>query len=151
ESMEKGWKLVPESGVQMGSWKDQRMPFYSHDISYAKTFQNPSKENIKVKLNNWNGTVVEVLVNGASAGIIGWAPYELDISDKLKDGENKVEVIVIGSLKNLMGPHHFKPLRGFVTPWSFFRGPVHQPSGEEYDLIDYGLFEDFALVSFLED
>ncbi len=148
ESLDKGWKLIPQEDAQFGSWKDQKMPFYSHDVSYVKSFQNPSTGKVKVKLNDWYGTVAEVLVNGESAGIIGWAPYELDISDKLKEGENKVEVVVTGSLKNLMGPHHFNPGRGFVTPWSFFRGPVHQPSGEEYDMIDYGLFEDFEVVGY---
>ena len=150
ESMEKGWKLIPQADEQLGSWKDQKMPFYSHDVSYAKSIQKPSTGNVKVKLNEWNGTVAEVLVNGSSTGIIGWAPYELDISDKLKEGENKVEVVVTGSLKNLMGPHHFKPLRGFVTPWSFFRGPSRQPPGEECDMIDYGLFEDFEVLAISE-
>ncbi len=148
EAMDKGWLLIPGKDIQFGSWKKQQLPFYSHDISYSKTFTSPSNGKMKVRLNEWNGTVAEVVVNGESSGIIAWKPYELDITDHLKDGKNKVKVIVTGSLKNLMGPHHLKPLRGFVTPWSFFKGPAHQPSGEEYDMIDYGLFEDFEVVSF---
>jgi len=146
KAMEKGWLLTPEKELQLGSWKEQQRPFYSHSISYAKTFLNSSKEKVRVKLNDWAGTVAEVKVNGQSAGIIGWAPYERDITDLLNDGENRVEVIVTGSMKNLLGPHHFNPLRGFVTPWSFFRGPANQPAGSEYDMIDYGLFEDFEVV-----
>lgn len=148
EPMDKGWLLTQQKAVQLGSWKEQQMPFYSHDISYSKTFTNPSNGKAKVRLNDWNGTVAEIVVNGESAGIIAWKPYELDVSDYLKERENKVEVLVTGSLKNLMGPHHFNPLRGFVTPWSFFKGPAHQPSGTAYDLIDYGLFEDFEIVGF---
>lgn len=148
EAMDKGWLLIPGKDIQLGSWKKQQLPFYSHDISYSKIFTNPSNGKIKVRLNEWNGTVAEVVVNGEFAGIIAWKPYELDISDQIKNGENKVEVIVTGSLKNLMGPHHFNPLRGFVTPWSFFNAPAHQPSGVAYDLIDYGLFEDFEVVPF---
>jgi hypothetical protein len=45
-----------------------------------------------------------------------------------------------------MGPHHLNPEHGFVTPWSFFRAPEHQPSGAEYDMLDYGLFEDFEVI-----
>lgn len=146
--MEKGWLITPEKELQLGSWKEQQLPFYSHSISYAKGFSNPSKNKVKVKLNDWAGTVVEVKVNGKSAGIIGWAPFEKDITTLLGEGENQVEVIVTGSMKNLLGPHHFNPLRGFVTPWSFFRGPIHQPAGSEYDMIDYGLFEDFEIVSY---
>jgi hypothetical protein len=132
--------------LELGSWKAQQMPFYSHSVSYEKTFQNPAKDKVLVKLNDWAGTVAEVKVNGASAGVIGWEPYELDITDLVKEGENSVEVIVTGSLKNLMGPHHLNPEHGFVTPWSFFRAPEHQPSGAEYDMLDYGLFEDFEVM-----
>ena len=99
-----------------------------------------------MKLSDWAGTVAEVKVNGESAGIIGWQPFELDITDQLNEGQNKVEVIVTGSLKNQMGPHHFNPTPGFVTPWSFFRGPADQPAGSTYDLLDYGLFEDFEIL-----
>ena len=101
---------------------------------------------MKVKLNEWAGTVAEVRVNGQSAGIIGWAPFEKDITHLLVDNQNQVEVIVTGSMKNLLGPHHFNPLRGFVTPWSFFRGPTNQPSGTDYDMMDYGLFKDFEVL-----
>jgi hypothetical protein len=146
ESMEKGWKLVPPIDMQLGSWKAQRMPFYSHSIAYSKTFQNPSVDQVIIRLHDWAGTVAEVRVNGNSAGIIGWEPYELDISEWLKEGENTVDVIVTGSLKNLMGPHHFNPEHGFVTPWSFFRAPDHQPAGSEYDMLDYGLFADFEVL-----
>ena len=148
EGVEKGWKLVPENKMSLGSWKSGQWPFYSHSVSYSKVIQNPSKSQVKVKLNKWAGTVAEVNVNGISAGIIGWQPYELDISNLLKDGDNQVEVVVTGSLKNLMGPHHMNPERGFVTPWSFFRAPAGQPAGLAYDMIDYGLFEDFEVISY---
>jgi hypothetical protein len=98
-------------------------------------------------LNDWNGTVAEVSVNGEKAGIIGWKPYELDISDLVINGENTVSVKVIGSLKNLLGPHHNDPTEGVVTPWSFFYAPAQQPPGTNYHLIDYGLFEDFEIYS----
>lgn len=144
----KGWILESEENVKLGSWKEQKLPFYSHSVSYSKTFEGLSNDRVMVKLNDWAGTVAEVVVNNKSTGIIGWRPYHLDISDQVIEGENKVEVIITGSLKNLMGPHHFNPERGFVTPWSFFRGPANQPSGDEYDLLDYGLFEDFKVVTF---
>jgi hypothetical protein len=145
EAAGKGWKLVPEKELAIGSWKGQAMPFYSHGVSYSKVISRPESGRLLLRLNEWAGTLAEVKVNGVSAGIIGWKPYELDISKYLKSGENEVEVIVTGSLKNLMGPHHLKPERGFVTPWSFFRAPIHQPAGTAYDMLDYGLFEDFEV------
>jgi len=86
-----------------------------------------------------------VFINGESAGIIGWKPYELEISKWIKEGRNEVEVKVTGSLKNLLGPHHNNPAYGHVTPWSFFFAPDHQPPGNTYHQLDYGLLEDFEI------
>jgi hypothetical protein len=148
-SAEHGWKITQAGGLAMGSWKDQGLPFYSGSVTYSKTFESSDSEDIYlVKLNDWQGTVAEVKVNGESVGIIGWQPYELDISDWVQGGENKVEVIVTGSLKNLLGPHHNNPQIGFVTPWSFFYAPEQQPPGRDYQQLDYGLLEDFEIDSF---
>ncbi len=146
QSVNKGFIIVREPVIQPGSWKNQHLPFYSNAVSYSKSFELPADKRVLVRLNEWAGTVAEVKVNGESAGIIAWRPYELDITNYLKEGENQVEVIVTGSLKNQMGPHHFNPERGFVTPWTFFRAPVNQPAGTEYDMLDYGLFEDFEIL-----
>ena len=62
-------------------------------------------------------------------------------------GRNRVSVTVTGSLKNLIGPFHFVKSRGMVTPWSFKYAPEQQPSGKDYDIIDYGLFEDFRIMT----
>lgn len=146
EATDAGWSIVPETDLQPGSWKNQQMPFYPNSVAYSKTVEKPADVQVWVKLNDWAGTVAEVQVNGKKAGIIGWSPYTLDITQYMNDGENEVDVIVTGSLKNLMGPHHLDPNRGFVTPWSFFFAPEHQPPGSEYDQMDYGLFEDFQIL-----
>ncbi len=141
-----GWTITPPLELEIGSWKDQELPFYAGSLSYVKTFNASSKNSVyKVKLNKWSGTVAEVFINGESAGIIGWKPYELEISKWIKEGRNEVEVKVTGSLKNLLGPHHNNPAYGHVTPWSFFFAPDHQPPGNTYHQLDYGLLEDFEI------
>jgi len=55
-------------------------------------------------------------------------------------------VNVIGSLKNLLGPHHNNPKPGFVSPW-IWRNVKSYPSGKEYQILDYGLFEEFKLLN----
>ena len=145
-SFENGWKLIEESDLSVGSWKDQGMPFYSHDVSYAKTVEYQNDKRYFVKLNDWNGTLVHILVNSKKVGIIGWKPFQLEITDYLNPGENSVEVVVTGSLKNQLGPHHNNPAHGLVTPWSFFFAPLHQPHGDQYDLLDYGLLSDYDII-----
>ena len=50
--------------------------------------------------------LAHVDVNGVRAGTIAWAPYEVEITDWLRDGENEVAVTLVSTLRNLLGPHH---------------------------------------------
>jgi hypothetical protein len=142
----KGWKLTSLKPLSLGPWKEQRLPFYSHSVAYSRavTFARVPAQ-AKVALGKWNGTMAEVKVNGKSAGVIGWQPYECEIAKLLKPGANQIEVVVYGSLKNLLGPHHGKINRGLASPWSFRNAPAQPPAGSEYDLDAYGLFEDFQV------
>ena len=144
-SQAKGWKIVSASPVSIGEWHKQGIPFYSDAVAYRKTYNLTADNKHIVKLGKWLGTVAEVKVNKKQAGIIAWPPYSLDISDKVKDGENEISVIVYGSLKNLLGPHH-DYVRGRASPWSWDKYPEKQPGGEKYDFIGYGLFEDFSVI-----
>jgi hypothetical protein len=147
EPAEKGWYIEkPEQVYSAGSWKSQGMPFYSWGISYSREFNVQNSDgNWEVALGKWNGTVAEVKVNGQSADAIAFPPYRSEITGLIKPGVNKIEVTVIGSLKNLLGPHHNNPKPGFVSPW-IWRNVKSYPPGKDYQMIDYGLFEEFALL-----
>jgi len=144
----RGWRIGPPEELGIGSWKSQGMPFYSDKVIYGKSYdiEKESGQEYLVVLGEWSGTLAEVRVNGERAGIIGWQPYELDITSSLENGLNKVEVVVVGSLKNLLGPLHTPWQRGIVTIGDFQQGPEEQPSGSEYDTFEYGLMEDFLLI-----
>ncbi|MDR1382578.1 MAG: hypothetical protein LBJ67_01830, partial [Planctomycetaceae bacterium] len=94
---------------------------------------------------DWYGSTAQVVVNGQSAGFIVSELRRVDVTKFLRDGENKVSVIIYGTPKNLLGPHHAGQMRGSAWPSAFQRAPVHQPSGASYDTIGYGLFEPFVL------
>jgi hypothetical protein len=146
---DRGFRIVPARELTMGGWKGQDLPFYSDAVGYRRTFRiEPGAGSYKVRLGKWLGTVAEVQVNGTSAGIIGWAPYELDVTKLLRGGRNEVEVLVYGSLKNLLGPHHAKFTPGLIGAWLWRTAPGHTPPGGQYDLIGYGLFEDFQLIQY---
>lgn len=85
-------------------------------------------------------------VNGKSAGYITAPPWECDVSSRIRRGENNVEVVVVGTLKNTLGPHHGKQPLGSAWPGMFQRGPnPGPPPGAEYSTVSYGLFEPFEL------
>ena len=129
------------------------MPFYSHTVSYEADYRvDKGAGRILVGLGKWHGTVAKVLVNGKSAGIIGSQPYEIDISALVQPGVNHVGVVVFGSLKNLLGPHHGKINRGLTSPTTSFRSaPAHTPPGTGFDLEGYGLMEPFRVVALITE
>jgi hypothetical protein len=145
-SADKGWVIEsPVPAFTTGSWKDQGQPFYSMGFTYREEFNIDNNEGKwEVVAGKWNGTVAEVKVNGQKASPIAFPPYTSDISSLIKPGINIVEVSVVGSLKNLLGPHHNNPVKGFVSPW-IWRNVNRYPSGKEYQMLDYGLYEDFSL------
>ncbi len=142
---EKGWSIAPTPPLSIGSWKEQGLPLYGHDVSYRKTFSGSKDRSYFLELGKWKGTAAVVKVNGKEAGIVMAPPYTLDISELVADGDNEVDVVVIGSLKNTLGPHHNNPTPGLVSPWQW-RGIEDYPSGADYDLLDYGLLENFKIL-----
>jgi hypothetical protein len=144
---DKGWTIKKPTGVYtLGSWKDQEMPFYSWTVAYSREFSIEEAEgDWSVSLKKWAGTVAEVWVNGKPAEPIAFPPYTSDVTRLIRPGMNKIEVRVIGSLHNLLGPHHSKSDPGLVTPWTW-RNIGKYPSGKDYNFLDYGLFEPFVLL-----
>jgi hypothetical protein len=148
ESADQGWTLVPAEPLKPGVWNEQGRPFYADKVAYTQTYTIDGNDEAGhfVELPKWEGTAARVDVNGKPAGYILWQPWRLDISEHLQPGENTVTVVVFGSLKNLLGPHHAGQLRGSAWPGSFHQHPKDgQPAGEKYDVIGYGLFEPFKV------
>jgi hypothetical protein len=138
---------APVKSLTLGSWKDQGLPFYSWGISYSKEYNIDKPEgSYLVCLNDWKGTVTEVKVNGKPATVIAFPPYRTDITGMINPGSNRIEVKVIGSLKNLMGPFHNNHAPGLASP-SHWRNVKSYPSGMEYQQMDYGLYKEFELLN----
>jgi hypothetical protein len=145
--VEKGWILdAPVKLLTTGSWKEQGLPFYSWGITYTKDYSIDNPEGAwEIELGKWNGTIAEVYVNGKAASAIAFPPYNSDITELIRPGMNKIEIKVIGSLKNLLGPHHNNLRPGLASPGSW-KNVKKYPSGKEYQMTDYGLFEEFTLL-----
>ncbi len=86
-------------------------------------------------------------MNGKSAGHIvsqPWAMRRHEVS--FKPGTNTVEVRVIGTLKNTLGPHHNGTGLGSAWPGIVPERPRDRSAGgQQYHTVDYGLFEPFVL------
>jgi len=148
ESSEHGFVIRPERGLKLGDWNGQGMPFYSDRVSYRERFDLPATQGrYLVEAPSWYGSVAEVVVNGRSAGFLSSPPWQCDVTKRLKPGTNWVDVVVIGTLKNTLGPHHGKPGLGSAWPGMFQHGPnPGPPAGTEYSTVGYGLRAPFHLL-----
>jgi len=150
ENQKKGFVLAPGRKLGLGTWEKQGMPFYAAGVRYQAAFVIPSSEKEKIRyylqLGRWNGSLAEVRIGEKAAGYIAFEPYELDITDFLAPGPNKVQVVVYGTLKNTLGPHHNNPRLGMAWPGAFQRGAEGgRPPGSEYSVVGYGLLEGFKI------
>jgi hypothetical protein len=146
ESSRHGWKMVPPEPLSFGSWKARGMPFFGQSVKYSKTVTVNSTGKFVIELPNWSGTVAAVNINGREVGIIQAKPYIFTAD--LNQGENRIDIIVIGSLKNTLGPHHVTVPNGVGgRPVNFITAPEIQPEGNSYSMIDYGLMEDFKVFA----
>ncbi len=128
-------------------WNEQGLPLYAAGVSYQQAYRlEKFGGRYAVSLPDWRGSIARVIVNGQEAGSIWRQPWECDVTDRLKVGDNTIEVIVIGTLKNTLGPHHGKPPLGMAWPGMWDNAPEHgPPAGKEYSTVGYGLFEPFVL------
>ncbi len=90
---------------ELSDWTDHKNPqikYYSGTAVYKKDIQIDSLNN-KIYLDLGNlGFVASVFVNSKEAGVVWCSPWNLDISQYLVKGENKLEIHVANSLINRM-------------------------------------------------
>ena len=142
-----GFVIEPKRQISLGKWDENGHPFYGHAVGYSQRFHLRDQQGeYRVSLGDWYGSVAKVIVNGIEAGFITAPPWECDVSETLRLGDNKIEVVVFGTLKNTLGPHHGDPPLGSAWPSMFQRGPKNgPPPGRKYSTVGYGLFEPFTL------
>lgn len=95
------------AALRIGDWVGQGLPFYSGSVSYRKEIDldvaSGTRQFLKVR---FAGTLARVRVNGVECDSVLWAPWETEITKALRDGTNVIEIDVVSSLRNTMGPLH---------------------------------------------
>jgi len=141
-------KIVAErSKLKLGSWSNQGYPFYPGRMIYKTDFTANAGKRIFLRLLHPSGTLYKIRVNGVEVGSILWRPYEIEVTQHAKPGNNKLEIEVVSSLQNAWGPLHEKV--GDDNQWC---GPnAFEDEGlvrEELNTFNYGLLggADIVLV-----
>jgi len=150
EAAEKGFMLQAERPLELGPWKNQGLPFYGHRVLYQAELELASSDlaaaDYYFLVPDWQGALAQLKINGQTAGYL-FSRYDwLKITDKLNPGKNSMELIIFGTLRNTLGPHHLNPPPGRAWPSAFQQAPAGgQPPGDEYSFLDYGLFSPFQI------
>ncbi len=105
------FRLLKELGkLKSGNLVYQGYPFFAGTISLTQDFEIPkAKGRAMLEIDGLNAVVAKILVNGRDAGYVFVKPHKIEITDLIKEGTNTVEIQLINSLRNLLGPHHHKP------------------------------------------
>lgn len=94
--------LVFETLTDWASFDDERIKYYSGTAFYNNTFeidQLPANEKITIDLGDLTA-MAKVTINGKYAGGAWTAPYRLDITDFVKEGENQLKIEVVNTWVN---------------------------------------------------
>jgi hypothetical protein len=95
---------VPVTQVDPRPWTEQGYPFFSGTGVYRRAFELPRS----FAQHRWflevpmGDDVLEVHVNGASAGVRLWDPYVVELTDHLHAGTNELAISVTNTLANLI-------------------------------------------------
>jgi hypothetical protein len=134
-------RAAEPAALELGDWCDQGYPYFAGTMTYRQRVKAPDLKGRRavLELGTFSAALVRVRVNGADCGKRGWAPYAVDVTRALRPGENDVEIDLVATNRNLLGPHHFKvDGPAWVGPSEFSDEKHWAP---EYLLWPYGLFE----------
>jgi hypothetical protein len=136
----------PET-LKFGDWCLQGYFHYCGSMIYHfdVIVENNAKNRMVLELGDYSAVTVEVRVNGRTAGHVPWrAANQLDLTEHLNDEANQIEIEVMGSPRNMLGPFHHTAGDTSTTNWASFRkeGDDYTP---EYKLRSYGLFDQIKL------
>ncbi len=85
----------------------QGFPFFAGRVTLAQQVYLPAiSPNLCLAIDHLAAALVQVKVNGQPAGAAAWPPHQVQIAEYARAGENTIEIELVGTLRNLLGPHH---------------------------------------------
>lgn len=133
----------PRKKADIKNLESEGYPFFTGKLKLANNFTiktwDKEKQKAELKLKRPDSIVTRVFINGAEVKTFLWAPYRADVSEFLREGENEIEVELINSCRNLLGPHHNTAGELYTVGQHSFKEFVNWT--EDYCLVKFGLSE----------
>lgn len=137
------------AGLNIGDWTKQGLKHYCGSVKYFITYESDKKAaQTWLKLPKIEAVCVKVTINKHKVDLPWDFCQEILIGEWLVPGENKIEVEVIGSPRNMMGPFHLKEKPNRTYDACFC--PAPDKYNEEYLLVPYGIMGEIKIVQLLQ-
>ncbi len=133
--------------LRPGDWGQQGYPFYSGNMIYQSHVDIAKRdgETYFLDVAGVKGSLCCVAVNGKQAGVAAWQPWRIDITPWIKNGSNSIDVEVVSTLRNTMGPLHHT--QGDRLPWVGPEQFVDEKNWtDDYQFVSYGILENLVLA-----
>lgn len=132
--------------LHFGSWTSQGYPHYAGSMIYHTRVDYQPGRRARLYLGEHQAVDVAVMVNGQAAGHIPWrAANGLDITGFMTEGANQVDIEVVSSPRNMLGPLHRAPEHEAWTDNRSFRR-TDKTFTPEYVFWQWGLFGQARIV-----
>ena len=87
--------------------EDKRVKYFAGTATYSKNIDLDnsfiqSNQRIKLDLGIMHEQLADITINGKKLGVIWYAPYQLDVTDYLKVGNNEIQIAVTNTWANRM-------------------------------------------------
>ncbi|MDO4284446.1 MAG: hypothetical protein Q4C60_03835 [Eubacteriales bacterium] len=145
------FEIVQEHPItRAGDLTEQGLWFYRGNAHGVLSMSGKENQRTLLRFTEVQAACVEVRV-GNKSRVSYMEPYTLDITEMLQEGENEVELILHGTNRNLLGPHHqiqgedlfiggnsFKGIRGWEA--AFFHYELEEESlwTDTYAFVPFG-------------
>ena len=105
----KSYSIASEKEIVSGDVSMDGYPFYTGKFELNQSF-NLSEigkgRKYFLELPNCEAIASVIELNGIVVDTLCWAPFKTEITYALKTGRNELKIVMVNSLRNLLGPHH---------------------------------------------
>lgn len=131
------YALVAEPGfLHNGSWTEQGYPFYSGSMRYKTSIHLEEKNGRYIlDLGEPQANLILLHLDGEMIGVLPWRPWKFDLTDFLEKKTHCLEIDVVSTLRNTLGPLHNKTSSD-DSPLSFI-DEVNWT--DKYNVLSYGI------------
>ncbi len=133
--------------VKISDLTEQKFPFYSSNFGYLTEIEKIElKENQRIflRIPEFRGVGIRIFIDGKEVGVLPWEPYEIDITDYIKE-KSKLVIEILGHRRNSHGPLHY------YEKWPFWTGPGQFVSEgdmwvDTYQIVPFGLMKNPEII-----